>query len=231
VLPSIAKETASVAGETTRDEVFSDVELPPLGSPPEEFPEVTAHLVGKLLDLGRDTCHRILACNHHGIPLEHFDKHKKWLKEAGSIEEFLKRVHQEAVADLEHHANEGKVWYEQVITQEVVEFVRANQEVLSAVRDGEYLYKTKIPYAPADWLRERDPVLKRYYACHCPLAREAIVKGKPEIPLDWCYCSAGYGKLMFDVLFDEPTEVEVLESVLTGDNRCRFRLKIPAGRL
>jgi predicted hydrocarbon binding protein len=32
---------------------------------------------------------------------------------------------------------------------------------------------------------------------------------------------------MFDVIFEEPTEVELLESVLAGDDRCRFRIKIP----
>jgi hypothetical protein len=68
---------------------------------------------------------------------------------------------------------------------------------------------------------------KRYFACHCPLARAAFATGEPDIPLDWCYCSGGYHKLMFDVLFETSTEVEVLESVLAGDDRCRFRVRIP----
>jgi hypothetical protein len=33
---------------------------------------------------------------------------------------------------------------------------------------------------------------------------------------------------MFDVVFEESTEVEVLESVLAGNSRCRFRVRIPA---
>ncbi|MFC1800323.1 DUF6144 family protein, partial [Candidatus Eisenbacteria bacterium] len=169
----------------------------------------------------------VLAGNHHRIPVEGFTKHKAWLAEAGGLDAFLKRVHDEAVADLERHLKEGKVWYEQVITPEIVDFVRGNQEVLSAVRDGEYLYKTKFPYAPGEWLKEEDPIKRRYFGCHCPLAREAIIRGEPDIPLDWCYCSGGYGKLMFDVVFEEATEVEVLESVLAGDDRCRFRIKIP----
>ena len=183
------------------------------------------------MKLGTETCHNVLAGNHHEIPLKSFDKHKQWLQEAGSIDGFLKRVHGEAVSELEHYMNEGKVWYEQEITPEIVEFVKGNQEVLSAVRDGEYLYITKFPYAPKDWLAETDPVMKRYYGCHCPLARAAIIEGKPVIPLDWCYCSGGFAKLKFDVVFGEPTEVEVLESVLAGDDRCRFRVKIPESKL
>jgi hypothetical protein len=231
VLTSISDKVASVAGEDTRSRVFDRLEVPPLGSPPGDYPPVTGRLVGGLQDLGPAVCHAVLADNHHRVPAQSFDKHKEWLKEAGSIEAFLKKVHGEAVAELERYMTEGKVWYEQEITPEVVELVRGNQELLSAVRDGQYLYITKIPYAPKDWLRESDPTMKRYYACHCPLARAAIIMGEPEISLDWCYCSGGFEKLRFDVVFEEPTEVEVLESVLAGDARCRFRVKIPEARL
>jgi hypothetical protein len=231
VLPSISERLASVAGEAARDKVFEGIEAPPLGSPPDEFPGVTHRLVNRLRELDPETCHNVLAGNHHGVPVESFNKHKEWLREAQGIDAFLKRVHTEAVSELERFMNERRVWYEQEITPEVVEFVKGNQEVLSAVRDGEYLYITKIPYAPKDWLKESDPVVKRYYACHCPLARAAIIMGEPEISLDWCYCSGGYEKLMFDVVFEEPTKVEVLESVLAGDSRCRFRVKIPEGKL
>jgi hypothetical protein len=231
VLPSIAERVASLAGREVRDRVFEDIEAPPLGSPPEEFPPVTVRLVERLLELGPETCRAALAYNHHGVPPSHFDKHREWFKEAGDLGSFLKRVHREAVAELERYMSEGKVWYEQEITPEVVELVRENQEILSAVRDGGYLYITKIPYAPKDWIAERDPLMRRYYACHCPLARAAILEGKPSIPLDWCYCSGGFEKLMFDVVFEEPTEVEVLESVLAGDQRCRFRVRIPQGRV
>jgi hypothetical protein len=227
VVPSISEKLAAVAGEQTRDAVFDGLEMPPLGSPPDAYPRITDTLVGRLKDLGPETCYTVLADNHHGVPVESFSKHKVWLDEAGNIEAFLKKVHQEAVAELERYMNEGKVWYEQEITPEVVELVRGNQELLSAVRDGDHLYITKIPYAPKDWLKESDPVMKRYYGCHCPLARAAIIMGEPDIPLDWCYCSGGFEKLMFDVVFEEPTQVEVLESVLAGAPRCRFRVKIP----
>jgi hypothetical protein len=231
VVASISEKLAKVAGEDTRTNVFDDIHLPPLGSPPEEYPRATARLVSGLQELGQAACREVLADNHHGVPVQAFDKHKKWLREAGSIDAFLKKVHGEAVAELERYMSEGKIWYEQKITPEVVEFVKGNQEVLSAVREGKYLYITKIPYAPDAWLKESDPMMKRYLACHCPLARAALITGEPRIPLDWCYCSGGFEKLMFDVVFDEPTEVEVLESVLAGDHRCRFRVKIPEARL
>jgi len=47
----------------------------------------------------------------------------------------------------------------------------------------------------------------------------------------FCYCSGGFEKVHFDVIFDEPVEVELLESVLKGDMRCRFANKIPQGKM
>jgi hypothetical protein len=126
---------------------------------------------------------------------------------------------------------EGRLWYEQEITPETVEYVRGNQEVLSGIRRGDRIYTTKSPYAPGQYLAETDPLMKRYYMCHCPLARASILSGEPEISPTWCYCSGGYEKLKFDVVFGEPVEVEVLESALAGDPRCRFAVKIPEGKL
>ncbi len=231
VLPSISERLADLAGAETRDKIFTGIEAPPLGSPPEEFPRVTMRLVERLeRELGSELCHDVLAGNHHRIPVENFEKHKLWLEEEGSIECYLKRLHDAAVAELEEYLREGKIWYEQEITPEVVEFVRGNQEILSGVREGDWIYMTKIPYAPKDYLTATDPVMKRYHGCHCPLAREAILMEETDIPLTWCYCSGGYGKLKFDVVFGEPTEVEVLESTLAGDERCRFRVKIPESK-
>jgi len=227
VLESISEKLALKTDPDCRDQVFECLEAPPLGSPPDSYPENTCQLVKRLMELGRETCHDVLADNHHGIPRDSFQKYTKWFEESSSIDGFLKRLHSDKIRILQQHLDEGKIWFEQVITSDVIDLVKGNQEILSAVRKGEYLYITKIPYSPKYWLNEKDSLMKRYYACHCPLAREAIIMNDTEIPMDWCYCSGGFAKLMFDVVFGEPTEVEVLKSVLAGDDICRFRIKLP----
>ncbi len=93
------------------------------------------------------------------------------------------------------------------------------------------MLKSKIPFAPDKWLKEKDPRMRRYYACHCQLAREAILNGT-EGPLGtFCYCSAGFEKLPLEVVLGVPLEVEVLESVLAGGEKCRFAVKIPREKL
>ena len=227
VFESISEKLELKKNTDCRNKVFQNLEVSPPGSPPDAYPANTCLLVKRLMELGSDTCHDVLADNHHGIPHESFKKHMQWFEESDSIDEFLKRVHVERIRILQQHLDEGKVWFEQEITPEVIELVKGNQEILSAVRDGNYLYVTKIPYSPKEWLKETDDRMKRYYACHCPLAREAIIMNGPEIPIDWCYCSGGFQKLMFDVVFGESTKVEVLKSVLAGDPVCRFRISLP----
>jgi hypothetical protein len=229
ILPSIAERLEEIEGESTAEDIFSHVKAPPLGSKPEKYCQATNSLMRELSEkLSPEVYRRVLAGNHHRVPESRFEKHKKWFLELdGDIDAWLKRVHEEAAAELEEYLREDKVWFEQVITQDIVDYVRDNQEILSGVRNGEWIYYTKFPYAPQDYLDEDDSLMKRYYMCHCPLAREAVLSGEPDIPMDWCYCSAGYGKLRYDIVFGEETETEVLESVFSGSDKCRFRVLIP----
>jgi len=228
ILPSISERLEEIAGVDVRDKVFSKVKAPSLGSKPSAYIESTCNLMEQLeKHLSPGVYRKVLAGNHHKVPVENFEKHKRWLDEEGNIDAWLQRMHREAIEELEQHVREGKVWYEQVISSEVVEFVKKNQEILSGVRKGEWIYTAKFPYSPDEYLNEEDPLMRRYYMCHCPMAREAIIKDESEIPMEWCYCSAGYGKLRYAVAFDTDTEVEVLESVFSGSEKCRFRIKIP----
>ncbi len=228
VFPSIEERLEKLTDKETAERIFSNIKVPRLGEGPDLYPAATKQMMDQLQkELPDHIWKRVLAGNHHRMPLERFAKHKKWLEEAGSVDAWLKQMHTKAVEELDMHQRESKIWYEQVITPEVVEYVRGNQEVLSGIRKGDWIYNSKFPYSPKAYLEETDPDERRYLMCHCVLAREAVKSGAPDIPMEWCYCSAGYGKLRYDVAFGENTEVEVLESVFSGSDKCRFRIKIP----
>ncbi|MCW3977187.1 MAG: hypothetical protein NWE77_04570 [Candidatus Bathyarchaeota archaeon] len=232
VLPDLGERLATIVGEETRRKVFHGFELPPLGSPPEDYVKLTQTIMNRLeAELPRETCRKILTWNYHKVPTEAFKEKKERFEKADSIDEYLKDEHARFVEELTGFMKEKQIWYEQEITPEVLEFVRGNQEICTGVRRGDRIYATKIPYAPKQYLKENDPTLKRYYACHCPLARSAIRDGKPKISPTFCYCSGGYEKLGFDVIFGESVEVELLESALKGDMRCRFAIKIPRDKM
>ena len=228
VFPSIEERLEKLTDKETAERIFSNIDVPKLGEGPELYPTATKQLMDQLRsELPDHIWKRVLAGNHHRMPLEIFAKHKKWLEEAGNVDAWLKHMHDKAVEELDEHMRENKIWYEQVITPEVVEYVRSNQEVLSGIRNGDWIYNTKFPYSPKGYLEETDPEERKYLMCHCVLAREAVKSGAPNIPMEWCYCSAGYGKLRYDVAFGKETEVEVLESVFSGSDKCRFRFKVP----
>ena len=232
VLPDLGERLATIAGEETRTKVFQGFELPPLGSPQENYPRLTRMIVDRMeAELPSETCKKILTWNYHRVPAEAFKEKKERFEKADSIDEYLKDEHKRFIEELKSFMKEGRIWYEQEITPEVLEFVMGNQEICTGVRHGERIYLTKIPYAPKQYLKEKDPTLKRYYACHCPLARSAIRDKKTKISPMLCYCSGGYEKLGFDVILGEPVEAELLESALKGDMRCRFAIKIPRGKM
>jgi hypothetical protein len=138
----------------------------------------------------------------------------------------LKDLHERKVEELKSFEQSGRVWYEQEITKEVIEFVKNNQEIMSAVLVDDKLYITKIPYDTPKYLHAESAKEKAYYMCHCPFARESILKNNVKIDSKWCYCSAGFTKLPFDVVLDTDLKIECLNTALAGDPICRFSISL-----
>jgi hypothetical protein len=59
--------------------------------------------------------------------------------------------------------------------------------------------------------------------CLCPMA-EAQKPG--QISPTYCLCSVGYVKEMHERMLGRPVEVELVDSVLIGGKRCRFRMTV-----
>jgi len=58
--------------------------------------------------------------------------------------------------------------------------------------------------------------------CLCPTA-ESLPTG---LSGTYCSCSLGYVKEMYETTFDRPVEVELLDSVIKGGNRCKFKVTV-----
>ena len=232
VYDSIGDRLTEVAGEGKRSEVFNGFDKPPLGAAPDAYPARTKELLDRLTAfLTPEDAKKVLAGNHHRIPLEAFAEQAKRWEASKTMDEFLAGEHKRLVEELEDAMKSGRLWYEQVITPEVVEYVRGDQTIQNGILVGDVVHKSKIPFNPDKWLEEKDPKMRRYYACHCQLARDAILNDTAEPLSTFCYCSAGYEKLPLEVVLGVPLEVEVLESVLAGGEKCRFAVKIPKDKL
>ncbi len=58
-------------------------------------------------------------------------------------------------------------------------------------------------------------------ACFCPLARAA----RGRLPLEYCCCSAGWYRGIYQGIFQRRVEVAVEKSLLNGDGQCRFSIR------
>ena len=227
VIENIKKRIEIYAGKQKAEEVMEGFTMPPLGTPIEEMPEYTKKLIKMIkAALEPDMYRKILAGNNHGVPKESMQLEKEFYQNSASIDDYLKERHQRRVEELQRYCDSDTVWFEQIITQDVVDFVAGNQEILSAKREGNKLYVTKIPYDIVNYLKETDKKKKNYYACHCTFARESIMSDEKNVDSEWCYCSAGFAKFPFEVIFDRELDIKLLKSALDYDDICRFEIDL-----
>ena len=227
-LENLHKKLADEIGEKKRDEIFDGLDLPPLGTPNTKKPQLTQAAIERLEHtVGTQTCKRILASGLRTLPGEGYLAAREKYLEAGSLDAYLERKGKDFIAELERIQDEGGLFFTQPITDEVIDFVRSHPEIMQGVRKENILYEAKIPYMTVKYLAETDERMKRYYYCHCPWVRESLRTGEVQVSPAFCNCSAAFHKKPYEVIFGQPLEAEVLETVLTGDPWCRFAIHLP----
>ncbi len=228
VQPNLYQKVGTLFGNTIRDEVFAGIGVSPLGLPSTEKPFDLFPVLDRLIGaVGYEQVELLLSACLRDLPDEYFlDDREKYLQFT-SIDEYLVGKHQALVEELQKCQREGQLFFSQEITGEVVNYVREHPETECGVREGNILYITKIPYNAKEYLAETDPVMKRFYVCHCPWVRHAIKNGNLHLDPVFCNCSGGFSKKPWELIFGQTLQMEVLESAIRGDFRCRFAVHLP----
>ncbi len=111
---------AEFYGEPSRDKIFEDLVIPTLGIHPEKKPEFTKSILKRLQKrIGKEKIVDLLSPCLHGRPPDDIEGDKKLLKEKG-IDGFLEKKHQDLIARLEKHRDEGTLEFAQKIDDEIV---------------------------------------------------------------------------------------------------------------
>jgi predicted hydrocarbon binding protein len=99
---------------------------------------------------------------------------------------------------------------------------------LAGVKQGNTIVATKIPKSGylSEYLRETDPEKRRQVYCHCPRVRDALQMGETISPT-YCYCGAGFYKGVWEEILQRPVDVEVIKTVLKGDDVCEIAITLP----
>lgn len=224
---NLYRRVAERYGEALRDEVFAGIGVAPFGIPTPEKPRTMQPVIARLEQaIGADACRALIGDSLRDLPDGSYAKERELYLSCQDVDEYIARKKQGFVAQLEACQREGRLFFAQEVTAEVLAFVRAEPEIGGGVRAGNVVYETKIPFLTKEYLAETDPTLKRYAYCHCPWAREAIRSGEEVAPI-FCNCSAGFHKKPWEAALGQRIQVDVLESVLAGADRCRFAIHLP----
>lgn len=72
----------------------------------------------------------------------------------------------------------------------------------------------------AGWYLHDGYVFTKYLSCPCPM-----LDGIDNLATKtWCYCTVGYNKVIFEHVFNCEVDVEVLESIKMGDEKCLMKI-------
>jgi predicted hydrocarbon binding protein len=114
------------------------------------------------------------------------------------------------------------------LTSETIDEIVSKGWGLAGIKEGNQIVATKIPKSGylKDYMEETNPDTRRQYYCHCPRVRD-IVKTSETISPTYCYCGAGFYKGIWEEILQRTVGVEVVETVLSGDEVCRIVIQLP----
>ncbi len=98
----------------------------------------------------------------------------------------------------------------------------------AGIREDNKIIATKIPKSAfiKKWFEETDPTKKRALFCHCPRIRDALVDKEKTLPKSYCYCGGGYYQDIWETILQKPVDIEILETVMHGDEVCKFAIHL-----
>ncbi len=90
-------------------------------------------------------------------------------------------------------------------------------------REGSTIYSSKKPRDPQAFAAATSSAERRRAACFCPIIRDRLDEG---MPVAFCYCGAGWFRRQWEGATGKPVRIEVVESLLKGDERCTFAIHL-----
>lgn len=167
---------------------------------------------------GESTSQEVLTRCHCSYPVENLQDVKALYQETGDLDLVLDALQSKFEAFLRDALQ---------LEEELVKIIVQRGWGLAGVRDGNRILATKIP--KSGYLREYfqtdDPHAKRRLYCHCPRVRDQV-GSDPALSQTYCYCGAGFYRGIWEEILGEPVQVEVLESVMVGDDVCQIAIYV-----
>lgn len=227
-MDNLYSRLGDIAGTETRDAIFGLIpEITP-GTAADVKAGAMRTVIGKALEiLDKNQKDELFMTSFRDLDSNQYEKDRCLFLECGGVDAFVDAKKKQFLEELGVCLRAKRLFFGQEITPDVIKYVEDDPETAFGKREGESVYITKIPFRTKMWLEEKDPKMRRYLYCHCPWARESILSQEGSVPAEFCRCSAGFHKRAWEAIFKEQLKCEVMESVLAGDDRCRFKISLP----
>jgi hypothetical protein len=228
ILGNLYRVVGEELGEEARAEVFENVVLPHIGTPPLDWTRVNAVVFPRLEAMtDADTVKRILRSGLRNLPDANYLPIKERYSAIDDIDAFLEDRGRRHLEELTKHRDERTPYFNQLIDDDVLDFVRANPEIGQGVRRGNTIIETKIPHQSIEYLAATDLATKQYRVCHCPVVKESMAHDDLPISSTFCDFCPSFNAKPWEVIFGQKLEYEVLESAKRGGKWCRFAIHLP----
>lgn len=93
-------------------------------------------------------------------------------------------------------------------------------------RKGPTVNITKVPRNPKSHQEAKTALERKLAYCHCPWIRAALKVQETVSPI-FCYCSVSWDKQLWEGVLEKPVKIEILKSLLKGDDRCVHAFHLP----
>jgi len=91
-------------------------------------------------------------------------------------------------------------------------------------REGRIIYASKNPRDPQAYAQAKDQAERGRAYCFCPLVRKHLDQGMSPT---FCYCGSGWYRQQWEGALGEPLRIQIVKSILKGDDRCQFAIHLP----
>ena len=95
-------------------------------------------------------------------------------------------------------------------------------------RTGNIISVTKIPYNLKGYneAKTKEEKLKNY--CHCLFVRGNLKEG---VSPSFCWCGSGWYRRLWEGIIGKPVKIELLKSLVKGDDVCEYAIHLPLDEL
>ena len=228
VMQTLQEEALKALGREKWDEITANVEFPADNMGEEQLSHLTRELLKRFDDIVDSNISKGIFCNiNHVLKHSDFSWARERFLEYGNIDLFCAAMRRETLDGFAHAEKSGVYYHGQPVDGTVLQFVKSQPYLLYGARDKNIIKAVAIPYETQRYLKETDINKKRYYACHCPFARESILQKEGPVSKTLCNCSLGHTNVFWEGAINTRLNGEVKSSVLSGGQLCCFYIYLP----